>query len=1033
MLARNPKTGAPIRILRSEASLSRTKKTLVWLQDQDASIPWERWDTACVGVADIQRWEAQGKDLDFFLLTKSTKEEVDFFLGIDHVGYKMMFITKALILEIGIQKFRSLKLSNVIVMEEAHLMYPFLGDQWDGSAEDAMCMMAVVVRMSRLVGMPEGYQSKRLQQLVENNIQLQLRNEAPMPLWYITQYYTPDKLRRQREIKKCLEQNLNCPIIDKVVLLNERDFSDDFSETDAYSTSKKLKKEIVFRRLTYKMVVEWVQKNVPDNVIVVFGNADIYLDAVSWKDVWSVDLDNVFLSLLRWDVQEGDEPPKLFGPRNDSQDTWGFLSTSVKSKTWDMKQLDIPFGKAGCDNAITVEMLRKKFLIVNPSLSLKTFHLQLSNYRTYDPQEIVDRPCYMYVDPTGFHDMQPIFELSSFKSDKLDYEMFERRVRSTKAKALVVYCKMLERGERFFWKADGINPHPQESIQLYKYTNTFQTPQGLAYGYNEIYIGKEEVSKEAWSKSQLSPIHPSYESDLCFAIPWLEEYEKSGESYIVKFLPKVLQLREKYGKGEFFAQEGLIEPFLACFQWDEAQLPVLSHKPNVQIWCKELIQVPHMQRNEVHKEDVQILRKYLKSGWKEYPTEKRWVVVIDGKFITTEMVRKWESEYTEYEWSVVYDGRTSPDRVIEKLSAASGLIYYGGSNSVSRWGFSWALPRGASVIEIQNEMDPDGEGAHMSGASGLTHSFVIVPRATDKITQEMILKDVSLTMKGLLVVGPLEARRPIVYMPRTSLSGFFSHAGDSFREMAKLWEEKGYVECVEHDSATQVWMDGVGETLLYDRPTYDWLFASPPEEQKWKLALFGNPKPMESGGPAKSWFFWPRNPRLLEEVVVSGAPKKSWSDRSKFLVFYGKIENKVQEKRRKVHDWSGVCDGYSLVNGDAIPHALGPKEYLEALANAKFGLCLAGYGKKCHREVECMAMGCVPVCASEVDIDTYANPPQEGVHYIRVNSPEEVSGKVASISEEKWAAMSAACIQWWQENASAEGSWKLTQKLKQKA
>jgi hypothetical protein len=75
----------------------------------------------------------------------------------------------------------------------------------------------------------------------------------------------------------------------------------------------------------------------------------------------------------------------------------------------------------------------------------------------------------------------------------------------------------------------------------------------------------------------------------------------------------------------------------------------------------------------------------------------------------------------------------------------------------------------------------------------------------------------------------------------------------------------------------------------------------------------------------------------------------------------------------------------------------------------------------------------VPVCAAEVDMDTYANPPQEGVHYIRVNSPEEVSTKVSSLSEEQWATMSAACILWWRQNASAEGAWQLTQKLKQTA
>jgi hypothetical protein len=1031
MLARNPKTGAPIRILRSEASLSRTQKTLVWLKDQDPSIKWERWETVCVGVDDVKHWEGQGKGVDFFLLLESSQKEVEFFLSLDHAKYKMMFINKALVFAIGWQKFRDLRITNVIVMEEAHLMYPFVGEEWNTTPDDGILIIASIIRMTRVVGFPVGYSSQRLSLYENQGFPVTCVEETPMPLWYITQFYMPEKLRRQKEIKKCLEANVKSSVIDKVILLNESDQSDEFTP------SSKLQQVIVGRRLSYKIVVEWIQQNVPDNVICVFGNADIYLDD-SWKDVWSVKLENIFLALLRWDVQEGDAPSKLFGPRNDSQDTWGFLSNSVKSREWDWKALDIPFGKAGCDNAITVEMLRKKFLIVNPALSLKTHHLQLSNLRTYDPADVVDRPCYMYVDPTGIHDMEPIYELGPNRFETLQYEMFERRLRGTKSKALDVYCKMLERGERFYWKASGMNPHPVESIQLYKYKNAFQTPQGLVYGYNSIYVGKEDVSKDAWSKSQLSPIHPSYQSDLCFAIPWLDEYSKSPESYIVKFLPKVFQLREKYGNGEFFGQEGTIEPFLECFQWNQSQLPVLSHKPNVQIWSKEIIQVPHTVRNEVHREDVAALRKYLKAGWQQYPTSTKWVVVIDGKQITTEMVRKWETEWPDSEWAVVYEGRTSPDRLLEKMCGASGCIFAGGAKSIGRWAFTWALPHGASVIEIQNEMDPDGEAAHMSAAASLVHSLVIVPRATEQVTQEMILKEVSLTLKGLLVVGPVESKKPVVYLPRKSLGGFYRHNGDSFREMVRLWEQKGYVECVEHETAVQVWLDGVGKTLLYDRPTYDWLHTAPPDEQKWELALFGNPKPMDSGGPAKSWFFWPRNPTLLEEVVGSGAPSKPWSSREKSVVFYGKIENKVQEKRRKTQDWSTVCDDYSLVEGDGAKHKYGPKEYLEALSNAKFGLCLAGYGKKCHREVECMAMGCVPVCVTDVDIEHYANPPQEGVHYIRGATPDEVSVKVRSLSEEAWAAMSAACIQWWKDNCSVEGSWRLTaelstQKLKQTA
>ena len=78
-----------------------------------------------------------------------------------------------------------------------------------------------------------------------------------------------------------------------------------------------------------------------------------------------------------------------------------------------------------------------------------------------------------------------------------------------------------------------------------------------------------------------------------------------------------------------------------------------------------------------------------------------------------------------------------------------------------------------------------------------------------------------------------------------------------------------------------------------------------------------------------------------------------------------------------------------------------------------------------------MAMGCVPVVAADVDMDNYADPPQEGLHYIRVNSPDEAKAAMAAVSESKWHVMSAACRAWWRTNASAEGSWKLTERLVQ--
>ena len=73
-----------------------------------------------------------------------------------------------------------------------------------------------------------------------------------------------------------------------------------------------------------------------------------------------------------------------------------------------------------------------------------------------------------------------------------------------------------------------------------------------------------------------------------------------------------------------------------------------------------------------------------------------------------------------------------------------------------------------------------------------------------------------------------------------------------------------------------------------------------------------------------------------------------------------------------------------------------------------------------------MAMGCVPIVSSGVDMDNYADPPKEGVHYIRVKEPSEVAARITGV---KWEAMSAACHSWWKKNASAEGMWRLTEEL----
>ena len=220
MLARNPKTGAPIRILRSDASLWRNKKTLVWLQNQKESVVWDRWETVCIGLSDLERWRSAGKRVDYLILEDTSQETVDFVLKLTPSQFKLVLLTKPLIFAVGVQTFRSLQMSNAIVLEECHLMYPFLGEQWNQGKEDAVLLLAGLLRVSFVAGFADLSLSQRWDTLKANGIPLAKTTEEPMPLWYITQYYRPEKARRGREIKKCLEKNASCSMIDNLVLLN---------------------------------------------------------------------------------------------------------------------------------------------------------------------------------------------------------------------------------------------------------------------------------------------------------------------------------------------------------------------------------------------------------------------------------------------------------------------------------------------------------------------------------------------------------------------------------------------------------------------------------------------------------------------------------------------------------------------------------------------------------------------------------------------------------------------------------------------
>ena len=280
--------------------------------------------------------------------------------------------------------------------------------------------------------------------------------------------------------------------------------------------------------------------------------------------------------------------------------------------------------------------------------------------------------------------------------------------------------------------------------------------------------------------------------------------------------------------------------------------------------------------------------------------------------------------------------------------------------------------------------------------------------------------------KILSIVYRIIHNKWIIYIPKQPIHGLGHHKNDSFRELPYIFQQHHTdVEVREKENTIHCWIEP--NILCYDRPTIQWVNK---EVSTCSLFLLGNGdieiegKKLKSFIPSlniKPWIFWPRNPKLLEELLDTKGIL-SYQSRSIESIFIGNFENNVQEKYRKTDvSWENVLQEYHCTKGSK--HKFTPSEYLMKLRDSKFGLCLRGYGSKCHREVELMAFGTVPLITPEVSVKSYMEPLIENKHYIYVENPEELKTKLGQVREEDWNVMSQACYEWYQRNVHSTQCW----------
>lgn len=198
-----------------------------------------------------------------------------------------------------------------------------------------------------------------------------------MNLW--TSYFVSENQLRQNEINFCLQKNIENNIIKTIYLICEEPIE---------QSHPKVKCILIKGRPTYNVFFHLINQYSEPEEWNIISNSDIYFDhTLIHLNKYS---NACAIALTRWEVlQSGIK----FLNRADSQDCW-----MLKGKLRKING-DFQLGKAGCDNAIANRLKMTGYQVINPSKTIKSYHVHNSNVRTYSVNERVAQP-YLILNPT---------------------------------------------------------------------------------------------------------------------------------------------------------------------------------------------------------------------------------------------------------------------------------------------------------------------------------------------------------------------------------------------------------------------------------------------------------------------------------------------------------------------------------------------------------------------------------------------------------------------------------------------------------
>lgn len=230
-----------------------------------------------------------------------------------------------------------------------------------------------------------------------------------------TTLYNESCSARRMEYETCLHNNVVCSALTEIIV---------FSENANFDLQhENIKVVPVNSRPSYSQFFEYVNEIVRPGEVSIIANGDIYFDE-RVRALEYISMDNTCLALSRWNIAS-DGSPRLFN-RLDSQDCWIFRGR-IKPVT-----ADFCLGVPRCDNRIAYELEQAGYHVLNPSFSIRSYHLHSGERGEYNADNLPHfvPPPYKYVWPHNLYGMShTVVHNLRHRHSRLGYRVDWRRLR----------------------------------------------------------------------------------------------------------------------------------------------------------------------------------------------------------------------------------------------------------------------------------------------------------------------------------------------------------------------------------------------------------------------------------------------------------------------------------------------------------------------------------------------------------------------------------------------------------------------------